>query len=72
VVIHDEVNCRLRGHAGRFRDCFGKIAADSFEAASMLLCKLCGALLAFVVMLLKGVRAWFLPPLKRLLQAVHL
>ena len=38
----------------------------------MLLCKLCGALLAFVVMLLKGVRAWFLPPLKRLLQAVHL
>ena len=54
--IHDEVNCRLRGHAGRFRDCFGKIAADSFEAASMLLCKLCGGLLAFAVKLPEDVR----------------
>ena len=54
--VHDEVNCRLRGHAGRFRDCFGKIAADSFEAASMLLCKLCGGLLAVAVKLPEGVR----------------
>ena len=54
--VHDEVNCRLRGHAGRFRDCFGKMAADSFEAASMLLCKLCGGLLAVAVKLPEGVR----------------
>ena len=32
------------------------MAADSFEAASMLLCKLCGALLAVAVKLPEGVR----------------
>ena len=56
VFLLFNYNCRLRGHAGRFRDCFGKMAADSFEAASMLLCKLCGGLLAVAVKLPEGVR----------------
>ena len=56
VFLLFNYNCRLRGHAGRFRDCFGKMAADSFEAASMLLCKLCGGLLAVAVKLPEGIR----------------
>ena len=60
--IHNEVNCRLRDHAGRFHDCFGKMAADSFEAASVLRGKLCGALLAFAVALPKGVGIKALAP----------
>ena len=35
---------------------FGEVAADAFDAASMLLCKLCGGLLAVAVKLPEGIR----------------
>ena len=55
-------------HTIGFRSCFGEVTTDSFDAASILRSKLCGALLAFAVALPKGVRIETLAPMNWRLQ----
>ena len=62
--VDGEVNRCLWQHAIGLRGCFAEVTADGFDAASMLLCKLCGALLAFAVTLPKGVGIKALAPYK--------
>ena len=62
--VHDEVHGCLWQRAIGLCSSFGKVTADGFDTASMLLCKLCGGLLAFAVAL--GLRRW--PPMNWRLQ----
>ena len=45
-VVSMRLTSACGGGISRFRAGFGEMAADGFEAAHMLLCKLCGGLFA--------------------------